>query len=162
MVTCSCRRFFHRVHSWSKRLLTAALFALDRWWELKCRYLSVCIAFLKTATSRVVPSLYVSCVSRKGRVQSLSSSMVHLRVGRTQLRWLSKGSTSSFFIMQHVSSTYHFMNLGLEGANCSASSSNKSMYKLATTGGAHGCALTLLIELIEHNNHTYSTSDISA
>ena len=53
------RRFsFRRVTflALSKRLLTAALFALTGWWELKCRYLSVCIGFLKTVTSRVPPS----------------------------------------------------------------------------------------------------------
>ena len=135
MVRCSSSHgfSFRRVTflALSKRLLTAALFALAGQWELKCRYmyLSVCVGFL---TSRAPPSLRVSLVSRKGREPSLSSSMVNLMVGRTLLRWLSKGSTSSSFIMQHVSSTYRFQNLGLEGADYSASSSKNSMYKLAT------------------------------
>ena len=39
---------------------------------------SVCISFLKIVRSRVPPSLPVSLVSRKGRVPSLSSSMVYV------------------------------------------------------------------------------------
>ena len=35
--------------------------------------------------------------------------------------------------MQHVSSTYRFQNLGLEGADLRARSSKNSMYKFATT-----------------------------
>ena len=50
----------------SKRLLTASLFALTGWWELKCKYLSVCICFLTTVTLRVLCSLRVSLVSKKG------------------------------------------------------------------------------------------------
>ena len=112
----------------------------------------VCVRrFPEDSHVQSAPSLRVSLVSRKGRDPSLSSSMVNLMVGRTLLRWSSKGSTSSFSIMQHVSSTYRFQNLGLEGADCSASSSKNSMYKLATyycrNKGAHGCTLPLLIEL---------------
>ena len=65
----------------SKRLLTAALFALTGWRELKCRYLSICVCFLKTVTLRVPSSLRVSLVLRKGREPSFSSSMVNLMVG---------------------------------------------------------------------------------
>ena len=48
-----------------KRLLTAALLALTGWWELKCKYLSVCVHFLKTVTLRVPSSLRVRLVSRR-------------------------------------------------------------------------------------------------
>ena len=37
-----------------KRLLTAALFALTRWWGLKCKYPSVCVCFPMTVTLRVL------------------------------------------------------------------------------------------------------------
>ena len=137
MVRCSSfrRSSFRSVMflALSKRLLTAALFALAGWWELKCKYLPVCVCFLKTVTLRVPSSLYVRLVSRKGREPSFSSSMVNLMVGRTSLRWQSRGSTASLCIMQHVSSTYRFQNLDLEGADSRASSSKNSMYRLATT-----------------------------
>ena len=115
-----------------KRLLTATLFALAGWWELRCKYLSVCVCFLKTVTLRVPSSLHVRLVSRKGREPSFSSSMVNLMVGRTLSRWRSNGFTASLCILQHVSSTYCFQNLGL-GADSRASSSKNSMYRLATT-----------------------------
>ena len=80
---------------------------------------------------------------------SFSSSIVNLMVGRTSLRWCSKGSTSHLCIMQHVSSTYRFQNLDLEGTDSRANSLKNSTYKLATTAetGTHGCLLPLLIEL---------------
>ena len=95
--------------------------------------------------------LRVRLVSRKGREPSFSSSMVNLMVGRTSLRWRSKGSTASLCIMQHVSSTCRFQNLGLEGADSRASSSKNSMYRQVGNHcrdrGAHGCPLPLLVEL---------------
>ena len=78
-----------------KRLLMAALFALAGWWELKCKYLSVCVCFLKTVTLRVPSFLHVRLVSRKGREPSFSCSMVNLMVGHTSLRWRSEVSTAS-------------------------------------------------------------------
>ena len=129
----------------------AAVLALAGWWELKCKYLSVFVYFLKTVTLIVPSSLRVRLVSSKGREPSFSSSMVNLMVGRTSLRWRSKGSTASLCTMQHVSSTYRLQNLGLEGADSRASSSKNSP---AYTGwqplrdrGAHGCPLPLLVEL---------------
>ena len=99
------RSSFHSVMflALSKRLLTAALFALAGWWELKCKYLSMCVCFLKTVTLRVPSSLRVRLVSRKGKEPSFSSSVVNLIAGHTSLRWRSKGSTASLCIMQHVS-----------------------------------------------------------
>ena len=71
VVRCSSssRFSFRRVTflALSKRLLTAALFSLAGWWELKCRHLSVFVGFLKTVTSRASPSLRVSLVLRKGK-----------------------------------------------------------------------------------------------
>ena len=73
--TPSSRRFsFRRVTflALSKRLLTAAPFALARWWKLKCRYLtvSVYVGFLKIVMSRVSPSLRV----RKNNTSPLPTS----------------------------------------------------------------------------------------
>ena len=156
MVRCSSfrRSSFRSVMflALSKRLLTAALFALAGWWEFtcKCKYLSVCVRFLKTVTLRIPSSLHVRLVSRKGREPSFSSSMVNLMVGRTSLRWRSNGSTASLCIMQQVSSTYRFQNLGLEGADSRASSSKNSMYRLVTTtetGELLAAPLPLLVEL---------------
>ena len=110
----------------------------------------MCVCFLKTVTLRVPSSLRVRLVSRKGREPSFSSSMVNLMVGRTSLRWRSRGSTASLCIMQHVSSTYRFQNLGLEGADSRASSSKNSMYRLATTAETG----TLNVTVFRKQTHT--------
>ena len=119
----------------SKRLLTAALFALAGWWEIKCKCLSVCIGFLKTVTLRVLSSLHVRLVSRKGREPGIFLQLHGEFDGGAYLVEMAEQGLHSIplHFMQHVSSTYHFQNLGLEGTNSRASSSKNSMYRLATT-----------------------------
>ena len=66
------RSSFHSVMflALSKWFLMAALFVLIGWWELICRYLPVCVCFLKTVMLRVSSPLCVSLVSRKERESS--------------------------------------------------------------------------------------------
>ena len=75
---------------------------------------SVCICLQYTVISSLPSGLHVILVSRKGRDLML-------------FRWCKSPSTSPFLKMQHVSSTYRFHNLGLEGADSRASSSKNSL-----------------------------------
>jgi hypothetical protein len=113
----------------------------DEYW-----YLSVCVGFLKTVTSRVPSSLHVSLVSRKEREPSFSSSMVNLMVGRTSLRWLRKGSTASHFNSHHpVSAKREAMkSLFNRARNVTLRKENQREEHLITTSKQNGYPLPFI------------------
>ena len=73
--------------------------------------------------SSLPSSFVVTLMSRKGRDPPCSISIVNFMVGCMLFRWCRSPSTSPFLRMNHVSPTYCFCNLGLEGADSRASSS---------------------------------------
>ena len=77
----SCFRSSSSVTVWedlSSRVLTTLSLCCSGWWELKCRYWSVCVFFLYT-NSFTRPSVFRTMrVSRKGIWSSCSCSAVNL------------------------------------------------------------------------------------
>ena len=111
----------------SLRLSNVCKITCGGWCELYCRYRSMWVGFLCILMTMFPCSVRVRSVSRKGRVPSLSRSMVNCMAGHMLLMSSRNMSTCCLSITQKVSSAYLFQILSACGAILSARSSNISM-----------------------------------
>lgn len=97
--------------------------------------IGLCVGFLYTPMWSLLSFLLWTTQSKKGKLLSLTSSLVNLMFLSTEFMCSVKACTSLVLILTHVSSTYLNQWLGvIPSKEFKALHSTSSMYKFATIG----------------------------